>query len=90
MTFYLAQEIMKPLWQETLSQLEQNLNPQHFATWIKPIQFIGIEKDPDYFKIAEKRINAAYMTKLGITCKTCTSGNPCPVECPLTPIKRPK
>jgi chromosomal replication initiator protein len=36
---------MKPLWQETLSQLEQNLNPQHFTTWIKPIQFIGIDKD---------------------------------------------
>jgi site-specific DNA-methyltransferase (adenine-specific) len=52
-------------------------------------KFIGIEKDPNYFKIAEKRINAAYMTKLDITCKTCTSGNPCPVECPLTPIERP-
>jgi site-specific DNA-methyltransferase (adenine-specific) len=51
-------------------------------------EFIGIEKDPNYFKIAEKRINAAYMTKLDITCKTCTSGNPCPVKCPLTPIKR--
>jgi len=36
---------MKPLWQETLSQLEQNLNPQHFTTWIKPIQFVGIDKD---------------------------------------------
>lgn len=36
---------MKPIWQETLSQLEQNLNPQHFTTWIKPIQFIGIDKD---------------------------------------------
>jgi chromosomal replication initiator protein len=36
---------MKTLWRETLSQLEQNLNPQHFTTWIKPIQLVGIEKD---------------------------------------------
>jgi chromosomal replication initiator protein len=36
---------MKTLWQETLSQLEQNLNPQHFTTWIKPIQLVCIEKD---------------------------------------------
>jgi chromosomal replication initiator protein len=36
---------MKTLWQETLSQLEQNLNPQHFTTWIRPIQLVCIEKD---------------------------------------------
>ena len=36
---------MNRLWQETLTQLEQTLNPQHFATWIKPIRFKGVEKD---------------------------------------------
>ncbi len=36
---------MNKLWQETLAHLEQTLNPQHFATWIKPINFVGIEKD---------------------------------------------
>jgi chromosomal replication initiator protein len=36
---------MNRLWQETLTQLEQTLSPQHFATWIKPIRFVGVEKD---------------------------------------------
>ncbi len=36
---------MNRLWQEALRHLEQTLNPQHFATWIKPIRFAGLEKD---------------------------------------------
>ncbi len=36
---------MNRLWQETLHHLEQNLSPQHFATWIRPIRFAGLEKD---------------------------------------------
>ena len=33
------------LWQDTLSQLESNLNPQHFNTWIKPLKLVKLEKD---------------------------------------------
>jgi len=36
---------MNPLWQETLLHLEKGLNSQHFATWIRPIKFIAIDKD---------------------------------------------
>jgi chromosomal replication initiator protein len=36
---------MNRLWRETLTHLEQVLNPQHFSTWIKSIRFVGIEKD---------------------------------------------
>lgn len=36
---------MNRLWQETLSHLEKMLSPQHFATWIRPIRFVGLEKD---------------------------------------------
>jgi chromosomal replication initiator protein len=36
---------MNRLWHETLAQLEQNLNPQHFSTWIKPLRFVSVEKD---------------------------------------------
>ncbi len=36
---------MNGLWEKTLGQLEQTLTPQHFATWIKPIRFGGIEED---------------------------------------------
>jgi len=43
--FKVIQQNMNPLWQETLAHLEQNLNPQHYATWIKPIRLISIEKD---------------------------------------------
>jgi len=31
------------IWQKTLDKLELSLNPQHFATWIKPIEFIQAE-----------------------------------------------
>lgn len=33
------------IWQKTLVELELSLNPQHFATWIKPIEFVNIEAD---------------------------------------------
>jgi chromosomal replication initiator protein len=36
---------MNKLWHDTLAQLETNLNPQHFNTWIKPLKFIKLEKD---------------------------------------------
>ena len=36
---------MNKLWQETLSRLEQTLNPQHYTTWIKPIRLVTMEKD---------------------------------------------
>jgi chromosomal replication initiator protein len=36
---------MNRLWQETLLHMEQNLSPQHFVTWIKPIRFAGLERD---------------------------------------------
>lgn len=36
---------MHRLWQETLALIEEGLNPQHFNTWIKPIRFLGVEKD---------------------------------------------
>ena len=33
------------IWQKTQDKLEQVLNPQHFATWIKPIVVIGVDDD---------------------------------------------
>jgi chromosomal replication initiator protein len=36
---------MHELWEKTLDQLEQALTPQHYATWIKPIKFAGVEED---------------------------------------------
>ena len=33
------------IWQKTQDKLEQVLNPQHFATWIKPIVVVGVEGD---------------------------------------------
>ncbi|MBW2503209.1 MAG: hypothetical protein JRE16_01430, partial [Deltaproteobacteria bacterium] len=29
--------ISSKLWQDTLAELELNLSPQHFSTWIKPL-----------------------------------------------------
>ena len=36
---------MNRLWQETLAHLEQILSPQHFATWVRPIRLVSLEKD---------------------------------------------
>ncbi|MBW2452068.1 MAG: chromosomal replication initiator protein DnaA [Deltaproteobacteria bacterium] len=37
--------ISSKLWQDTLAELELNLSPQHFSTWIKPLKLVKIEKD---------------------------------------------
>ncbi|MHB8713445.1 MAG: DnaA N-terminal domain-containing protein, partial [Trichloromonadaceae bacterium] len=36
---------MNRLWQQTLAQIEKSLNPQHFATWIRPIRLVSLDKD---------------------------------------------
>lgn len=36
---------MNRLWQETLAHIEKSLNPQHFATWIRPIRLVSLDKD---------------------------------------------
>jgi chromosomal replication initiator protein len=36
---------MSKLWQDALAQLEASLNPQHFATWVKPLRLVRIERD---------------------------------------------
>lgn len=36
---------MNRLWQQTLAHIEKSLNPQHFATWIRPIRLVSLEKD---------------------------------------------
>lgn len=36
---------MSKLWQDTLAQLETMLSPQHFATWIKPLRLVRIDRD---------------------------------------------
>lgn len=33
------------LWRDALVQLEANLSPQHFTTWIKPLRLVSIERD---------------------------------------------
>lgn len=36
---------MNRLWQETITALEQTMPQQHFATWIKPIEFIEMDRE---------------------------------------------
>jgi len=36
---------MSKLWQDALVQLEASLNPQYFATWIKPLRLVRIDRD---------------------------------------------
>ena len=36
---------MSKLWQDALAQLEASLNPQHFATWIKPLHLARVSTD---------------------------------------------
>jgi chromosomal replication initiator protein len=45
---------MNRLWEETLIHLEQTLPPQHFATWIKPIRFIRIDKDLVHLEVPNR------------------------------------
>jgi chromosomal replication initiator protein len=47
---------MNGIWEKTLIQLEQTLTPQHFSTWIKPIQFVGLEEDVVFLQVPNRFI----------------------------------
>ena len=71
---------MYKIWQETLSKLEEEVSPQNFSTWIKPVHFVAIEDDrvllevpnrfikdwitDNYLKIIEKTVSEAGTVKL--------------------------
>lgn len=45
---------MSKLWKDTLAQLELNLSPQHFSTWIKPLKLVKIEQDLVYLEVPNR------------------------------------
>ncbi len=45
---------MDTLWRETLEQLEQKLSPQLFSTWIKPIEFIRVDKSNVFLRVPNR------------------------------------
>jgi chromosomal replication initiator protein len=45
---------MNGIWGKTLNQLEQTLTPQHFSTWIKPINFVGIEENVIFLEVPNR------------------------------------
>ncbi len=42
------------IWKKALDKLELSLNPQHFATWIKPIEFVQAEADRVELQVPNK------------------------------------
>ena len=48
---------MNRLWQETLAHLEQILSPQHFATWVRPIRLVSLEKDLVRLEVSNRFIH---------------------------------
>ena len=44
------------LWQETLNKLKSEIKPQHFKTWIKPIELIEIKNDTVFISVNNKFI----------------------------------
>ncbi|MDT8442213.1 MAG: chromosomal replication initiator protein DnaA [Desulfuromonadales bacterium] len=36
---------LEKLWQDALTRLESQLSPQHFSTWINPLELVAIDKD---------------------------------------------
>ena len=47
---------MSKLWEDTLVQLELNLSPQHFSTWIKPLKLVKIEQDQIFIEVPNRFI----------------------------------
>ena len=45
---------MNKLWKDTLLHLEEQLNSQHFSTWIKPIRFQNINKDVVHLEVPNR------------------------------------
>jgi len=48
---------MNGLWEKTLNQLEQTLTPQHFSTWIKPIQFLNLKDGVVFLEVPNRFIS---------------------------------
>lgn len=47
---------MNKIWQNTIEKLQQEISPQNFSTWIKPINFIKIEDDQVYIEVPNRFI----------------------------------
>jgi len=45
---------MSKLWDDTLTDLELNLSPQHFSTWIKPLKLVKIEQNMVYLEVPNR------------------------------------
>src|SRR6056300_271669 len=60
---------MNKLWKDTLLHLENQLNAQHYSTWIKSIRLQNIDKDvvhlevPNRFVLDWVRDNYAHMIR---------------------------
>lgn len=59
---------MDTLWRETLEHLGKKISPQLFSTWIKPIEFVRIEKSQVYLRVPNRFfldwIRENYITKI--------------------------
>lgn len=45
---------MDTIWRETLEHLEKKISPQLFSTWIKPIEFVRVEKSQVYLRVPNR------------------------------------
>jgi chromosomal replication initiator protein len=45
---------MSKLWEDTLTQLELKLSPQHFSTWVKPLKLVKIEQDVVHLEVPNR------------------------------------
>ncbi len=45
---------MDTLWRETLNHLRENLSPQLFSTWIKPIELVRVEKSQVFLRVPNR------------------------------------
>jgi chromosomal replication initiator protein len=75
---------MEQLWEQALGSLKGNLSPENFDTWLRPIQFGGIESDSIVLRIPNQFfaewIAAHYLDMILETLQTTAGDTPLPTK----------
>ena len=80
--FFGGMETMEQLWEQALGSLKGHLSPENFETWLRPVQFGGIEHDSIVLRIPNQFfaewIAAHYLDMILETLQTEAGDKPVP------------
>lgn len=80
--FFGGMETMEQLWERALGNLQSHLSPENFETWLRPVQFGGVEADSIVLRIPNQFfadwISTHYLDLIFETLEQEANGEPVP------------